>query len=168
VLASNSIVPLEPSALVCEIVSRPDMKPNVRARPSCSKNRASIDDCGSGQAMRVAARWPHLHLAGHGPALRDSEVAVAAARAREATNVIRERDDRLRFGRYGDIPRAQDPHGPGKRGQGKAARPDGAERAQLAFAERPLPLDEIAGAARRVVLSRSNCPHEQSSAIDPG
>ena len=51
VLASNRIVPLEPSLLVYEIASRPNMKPSVRTPPSCWRNRTSTEGCSSGQAI---------------------------------------------------------------------------------------------------------------------
>ena len=167
-LASNSIVPGEPSPLVYAIASRPTLKPKVRAPPSCSRNRASTDDCRLRTGHARAGQRSHCHFAGHRPTLDAREVTVATARPRETTSVIGERDDRLRSGWFGDIPRAQCPHGPSKRGHREAARPHGAERVQPAVAERPLPVNELAGAARRVVCSRSHRADEKACAIDAG
>ena len=144
------------------------MKPNVRAPASCSRNRCSTEDCGSGQAMRVPAVGPTEISPAHVPAFHASEVAVAAAGAGEAACIIGQRHDRLRSGRIGDIPRTQHPKGSRKSGQGKAARPHGAERVQPVLVECPLPFDELPGAACRVVLSSPHGAHQQSAAIDSG
>ena len=66
-IGSNSIVPVEPSPFVYEIASLPTLKPKVRAPPSCSRNRVSTDDAGSGQAMRVPATSPTFISPGVAP-----------------------------------------------------------------------------------------------------